>query len=150
LVVSAALVVAIGVSMSLQSRDRADASRKVLVPLIVFLSLSALPFVWPTMASALVAATTMSFQTWVSLISYDDLHALDASSAATQFTAVGIPSASAAWLVMTVAGAGLAAQVLGAVVLIRNAVRGFDAAVGRRVRPSLREPLRAARAPNAR
>jgi hypothetical protein len=124
----------LGVAVSLWSRDRGEATGRVLGPLMLLLSLGALPFVLPGISSILLAAVSMPFQTWASLLSYEDVHAAFRSGVAPPFSAIGIPSGSgvrivmAAWLIST------AAQAVGAWLLMRSAVRGFDAAVGRPMR----------------
>ena len=73
--VSCWFLAALGVSTSLWSRDRGQATGKVLGPLMLSLGLSALPFLLPGTASVVLAAGTMPFQTWASLLSYEDVHA---------------------------------------------------------------------------
>jgi hypothetical protein len=98
------------------------------------LVLGALPFVLPGTASVLLAAGAMPFQTWASLLSYEDVRAAIHSGAIPQFAVIGIRSGEgarivlAAWLISTTALA------VGAFLLTRSAVRGFDAAVGRPIR----------------
>jgi len=68
-----------------------------------------------------------------SLLSYEDVHAATHSGAIPRFAAIGLGGVGAqiilaAWLISTTA------QAAGAVLLMRCAVRGFDAAVGRPLR----------------
>lgn len=124
----------LGVSMSLRSRDRAQATGRALGPLLLFLSLGAVPFILPGMASVALAGVTMPFQAWASLLSYEDVHAATHAGAIPQFAAIGLGGGAgpgiilAAWLIGTIA------QAVGAFLLMRSAVRGFDAAVGRPIR----------------
>ncbi len=145
--VSSGFLAALGVSISMWSRDRGQATGRVLGPLMLSLGLSALPFIVPGMASVLLAAGTMPFLTWVSLVSYDDVHTAIRSGAIPQFAVIGIRSGEgarivlAAWLVSTIA------QAIGAFLLTRSAIRGFEAAVGRPTRP--RGDVGVSRAPRA-
>jgi hypothetical protein len=122
---------ALGLFASLWSRDRAQATGWVLGPLILILGSSALPFILPGTASVVLAGGTMPFLTWASLLSYEDVHAALRSGAIPRFAEIGIPGVAgariilAAWLISTTA------QAIGAFLLMRSAVRGFDAAVGR-------------------
>jgi ABC-type transport system involved in multi-copper enzyme maturation permease subunit len=133
--VSGWFLAVLGVSASLWSRDRAQATGMTLGPLIYFLSLGALPFILPGTASVVLAIGTMPFQTWASLLSYEDVHAATHVGAIPQFAAIGIGGGAgariilAAWLISTIA------QAVGAFLLMRSAVSGFDAAVGRPTRP---------------
>lgn len=132
--VSCWFLAALGVSVSLWSRDRGQATGRVLGPLMLSMGLGALPFILPGNASVLMAAGAIPFQAWASLLSYEDAHAAIRSGALPQFAAVGIPSGVgariglAAWLISTTA------QAVGAFLVTRSAVRGFDAAVGRPIR----------------
>ena len=133
--VSCWFLAALGVSVSLWSRDRGEATGRVLGPLMLFLGLSALPFLLPGTASVLMAAGTMPFQTWASLLSYEDVHAAIHSGVPPQFAAIGIRSGAGARIVLAAWLIGTTAQAVGASLLTRSAVRGFDAAVGRPMRP---------------
>ena len=89
----------------------------------------------PGTASVLLAAGTMPFQTWAALLSYEDVHAAIHSGAIPQFAAIGIRSGVGARIVLAAWLIGTTAQAVGAFLLTRSAVRGFDAAVGRPIRP---------------
>jgi hypothetical protein len=75
----------------------------------------------------------MPFLTWASLLSYEDVHAALHLGAIPRFAEIGIRGVAgtriilAAWLISTTA------QAFAAFLLMRSAVRGFDAAVGRAV-----------------
>jgi ABC-type transport system involved in multi-copper enzyme maturation permease subunit len=130
---------ALGLSASLWSRDRAQATGWALGPLMLIVSLGALPFILPGTASVVLAGGTMPFLTWASLLSYEDVHAALRSGAIPRFAEIGIRGVAgariilAAWLISTTA------QAVGAFLLMRSAVRGFDAAVGRPI-PSRAAP----------
>jgi hypothetical protein len=136
--VSCWFLAALGVSASLRSRDRGEAINKALVPLMLFLCAGALPFLVPGTVSVVLAAGSMPFQAWASLLSHDDVHALVRSSPIPQFAMIGINSGEGArivlagWLITTTALA------VGAFVVTRSAVRGFDAAIGRPIRSRTR------------
>jgi hypothetical protein len=132
--VSCWFLAALGVSGSLWSRDRGQATGKVLVPVTISLGLAALPFVLPGTASALLAAGAMPFQAWASLLSYEDIHAAIHSGAIPQLAVVGVRSGEGARLVLAAWLISTTAQAVGASLLTRSAVRGFDAAIGRPVR----------------
>jgi hypothetical protein len=129
--VSGWFLAVLGVSMSLWSRDRAQATGRSLGPLMLFLSLGALPFLLPGTASVVLAGGTMPFQSWASLLSHEDVHAATHSGAIPQFAAIGIGSRAGARIVLAAWLISTTAQAVGAFLLMRSAVRGFDAAVGR-------------------
>jgi ABC-type transport system involved in multi-copper enzyme maturation permease subunit len=129
--VSGWFLAGLGVSASLWSRDRAQATGRTLGSLMLFLSLGALPFILPGTASVVLAGGTMPFQTWASLLSYEDVHAATHSGAIPQFAAIGIGGGAGARILLAVWLISTTAQAVGAFLLMRSAVRGFDAAVGR-------------------
>jgi ABC-type transport system involved in multi-copper enzyme maturation permease subunit len=135
LAASSWLLAAAGVAASLWCRDGSQASAAVLWPLTASLGLCALPLVQPGTASVLTASATMFFQSWASLLSYEDVRAVIQSQALPQFALLGISSGLgmrlvlAGWLVCTIAQAAVA------YLLTRLAAHGFDAAVGRPTRP---------------
>jgi ABC-type transport system involved in multi-copper enzyme maturation permease subunit len=132
--VSCWFLAALGVSMSLWSRDRSQATGRVLGPVMLSLGLVALPFMLPGTVSVLLAAGTMPFQTWASLLSYEDVHAAIHSGAIPQFAVIGIRSGEGARIVLAAWLISTTAQAVGAFLLTRSAVRGFDAAIGRPIR----------------
>jgi hypothetical protein len=129
--VSCWFLAALGLSASLWSRDRAQATGRILGPLILIVGSSALPFFLPGTASVVLAGGTMPFLTWASLLSYEDVHAALHLGAIPRFAEIGIRGVAgariilAAWLISTTA------QAIGSFLLMRSAARGFDAAVGR-------------------
>jgi ABC-type Na+ efflux pump permease subunit len=129
---------ALGVSISLGSRDRGEATNKALVPLMLFLIPGTLPFVLPGTASVVLAAGSMPFQAWASLLSYDDVHALVRSSPIPQFATIGINSGEGARIVLTGWLITTTALAVGAFLVSWSAVRGFDAAIGRPIRSRTR------------
>ncbi len=134
LVVSCWFLSALGVSVSLWSRDRNQATGRAIVPVALCVGLGLLPFASPSPAAAVLAANMIPFQAWASLLSYEDVHAMTLSIPVPQFAVIGVTSVGgarfllAAWLITTTA------QAAGASFLGRAAARGFDAAVGRPVR----------------
>ncbi|WZO98489.1 hypothetical protein EP7_000069 [Isosphaeraceae bacterium EP7] len=133
--ISTVLFSALGVSASLRARDRGEATSKTIGPLLLLISLGSLPFVLPGLASVLLAVGSMPFQAWVSLLSYDDVHAALHSRRPPQFAAIGIRDGSSHWLIAAAWLIVTAAQAAGASLVVRSAFRGFDAAVGRPMRP---------------
>ncbi len=132
--VSSWFLAALGVSMSLGSRDLRQSTGRVLGPLMLWLGLSALPFVLPGTSSLLMAAGSMPFQAWASLLSYDDIHAAIRSGVPPQYAVIGIRSGDGVRIVLASWLIGTIAQAVGASLLTRSAFRGFDAAVGRPMR----------------
>jgi hypothetical protein len=130
---SCAFAAALGVSRSLWSRDHDQAYVRALGPLTLSLGLSVLPFMVPGTASVLLASGSMPFQTWVSLLSYEDVGAAIHFRASPQFAAIGIGSGADAFLVLAAWLTSTTAQAVGAFLLMRSAVRGFDRVVGRPV-----------------
>ncbi|MDR3621302.1 MAG: hypothetical protein P4L85_18270 [Paludisphaera borealis] len=127
-------VTALGVSMSLWSKDRAQASGRVIGPLVLSFCLGAVPFLLPGPVSGVAAAGSPPFQLWSALFSYDDVRDLLHARGVSQFAVAGVRSATAAWLMLAAWLIGVTAQAVAAVLLTRAAVRGFDAAVDRPVR----------------
>ena len=125
----------LGVFASMWSRDRNQASLWVLVPVGLLVGLSLVPFISPGTATALVAAGLIPFQAWASLLSFEDVRALAHSVAPPQFAVVGVKDLGAAWIILGAGPTTTMAQAVGAYFLTRFAGRGFDAAVGRPVRP---------------
>jgi hypothetical protein len=129
------LFAALGVSASLRSRDRGAATSRSLGPLIILLSLGALPFLLPGLASTLLAVVSMPFQAWASLLSYDDVHAALHSRIPPQLAPIGIRDAAGIWILAVAWLMITLIQAAGAYLLTSSAVRGFDAAIGRPTRP---------------
>jgi hypothetical protein len=98
------------------------------------LSLGALPFLGPGLVSVVLAGGTMPFQTWASLLSYEDVHAVIHAGAIPQFAAIGVGGGAGARIILTAWLISTTAQAVGAFFLSRSAIRGFDAAVGRPIR----------------
>jgi hypothetical protein len=140
--VSCWFLAALGVSASLWSRDRSEATTKSLVPLMLFLGLGALPFLLPGTVSVVLAAGSMPFQAWTSLLSYEDVHAAIHSNPIPQFATIGIKSGEGARIVLAGWLISTTAQAVGAFLLSRSAVRGFDAAIGRPIRSRSRGDAR--------
>ncbi len=99
-----------------------------------YLTSSVVPFVLPGIASVAIAAGTMPFQTWASLCSYEDVHALIHSEAPRQYTAIGAQGGLDVAIVVSGWVVAMTAQAIGAILVTRSAVRGFDDAVGRPIR----------------
>jgi ABC-type transport system involved in multi-copper enzyme maturation permease subunit len=132
--VSAGFLAAAGVSASLWSPDRHQATSRVVGPLILFLSLAVLPAFWPGTASAVPAIVTMPLQTWAALLSYDDVDALVQGRALPGLVPLGVGRGPGTWIVLAAWLFSTAAQAIAGLLLMRAAVRGFDGAVGRPVR----------------
>jgi ABC-type transport system involved in multi-copper enzyme maturation permease subunit len=125
---------ALGVSMSLRSRDRAQASSRVMGPLVLAFGLIAAPFIVPGPVSFATAAAAPPFQVWSTLLSHDDVRDLVGSRGVAPFATVGVRGVAGGRLLLAVAMLGATAQAVAAVLLTRAAVLGFDASVGRPVR----------------
>jgi len=132
--VSAWFLAVIGVVGSLHSRDRAQATSRILAPIMLILALSGLPFFAPGEATVLLAGFTMPFQTWASLLSHEDVHAATHSGVIAPFVAIGIRDGAGLFLVLATWVIGTMAQGTAAISLMSSAIRGFDAAVGRPIR----------------
>jgi hypothetical protein len=124
----------LGVTVSLHSRDRGEATGRVLGPMVLILFAGVIPIIFPNLVAIAAAAATPPFQIWASLLSYDDVHAFRRAVASDQFKLAGVRSAAGVWVLYLVSVSVLAAQVLGAVLLFRRSVRRFDESVGRPVR----------------
>jgi ABC-type transport system involved in multi-copper enzyme maturation permease subunit len=129
--VSCWFLAALGLSASLWSRDRAQANRWVVAPLIFIVSSSALPYVLPGPAGVVLAGGPMPFLTGASLLSYEDVHAALHVGAIPRFAHFGVHGVAGAWIILAVWLISMTAQAIAAFLLMRSAVCGFDAAVGR-------------------
>jgi ABC-type transport system involved in multi-copper enzyme maturation permease subunit len=121
---------ALGVHVSLRSRDRRDASRVILLAMLPMTGL-VLPFFPHGTGSVLLGSASMSFATWASLLSYEDIVAVTATGAFPQLASVRMDTGEGAWSVLAAVLIGVAGHAIGAALLTRAACRGFDAAVGR-------------------
>jgi hypothetical protein len=129
--VSCWFLAALGLTASLWSRDRAEATGRALGPLMLIVGLGTLPFILPGTARVVLAGGTMPFLTWVSLLSYEDVHAALHLGAIPRFAEIGIRGVAGARIILAVWLISTTAQAIGAFLLMRSAVCGFDAAVGR-------------------
>jgi hypothetical protein len=132
--VSCWFLAALGLSASLWSRDRAQANGWVLMPMMLVVGSSALPFFFPGRASVVLGGGTMPFLAWASLLSYEDVHAALHFGAIPRFAQIGVHGATGAWIILAAWLISTTAQAIGAFLLMRSAVCGFDAAVGRPIR----------------
>jgi hypothetical protein len=135
---------ALGVSVSLSSADRAQASAKILGPTMIYLSLGVLPFftiafILPATASVLPASVTTPFLAWLCVLSYEDVGALLTSGSVAHFAAAGLLDVTRARLVLLIGVISLLVHAVGAYFLLRSALRTFDATVGRPTRPRCTE-----------
>ncbi len=135
LVVSSWFLAALGVFVSLWSSDRNELGLRLLMPVGLLVGLSLLPFASPSTPVALLAAGLIPFQTWATLLSFEDIHALTHAVAPPQFAAVGVGGIEVSGIILAAGLISMTAQAVGAFLLTRSAGRGFDAAVGRPVRP---------------
>lgn len=135
LAVSGWFLAALGVFASLRSRDRAQAHARIIGPLLLLLSLAAVPFILPGPAGVVLAGCTMPFQSWASLFSYEDVRAMTHGGEIPQFAAIGLRGAWGARIILSAWLISTPAQAVGAFLLMRSAVRGFDQAVGRPILP---------------
>ena len=131
---SCGLFVALGVSRSLWSIDRAQATGRVIAPLTFSCMLGALPFMMPGVVGLVAAVGSPPFQIWSALLSYDDVRDLIRSEGVAQFAVIGVRGVAGARLLLAAWLIGVTAQAVGGLILLRVAVRGFDAAVGRPIR----------------
>jgi ABC-type transport system involved in multi-copper enzyme maturation permease subunit len=135
LAVSSWFLAALGIYSSLCSPNRNQATTRALGPLLLTMGLCLLPTAMPGTSSVLLAGITLPFPMWVSLLSYDDVHAVLHSGFSPQLASIGLNGTSGGMIVLAVWAINLVAQGVGAHLLSRAAFRGFDRAVGRPVRP---------------
>lgn len=131
---SCGLFAALGVSMSLWSSDRSQATGRVIAPLTAMFMMGVLPFMLPGIASFAVAAASPPFQIWTALLSYDDVRDLTHARVGAQFAVIGARSPTAARLILATWLIGVTAQAIAGLLLARAATHGFDAVVGRPMR----------------
>ena len=137
LTVSSWFLAALGIYASLRGRDRNQATSLALGPLLLTVGLCLLPSAMPGTASVILAGLTMPFPMWISLLSYEDVHAVLHSGVSPQLVSIGLEGVPGGWIVLTVWLANLVAQGVGGFLLSRAAYRGFDRAVGRPFRTEL-------------
>jgi len=134
LVASAWLLAAAGISSSLRSRDRNQATTRVLLPVLLLGCLGIVPFLLPGDAGVLMAAGTIPFQAWASLLSCEDVRAAIHSGDFSSFSAIGLQGGASIRVVLATWMISTAAQAVAAFLLTRSATRDFDAAIGRPTR----------------
>jgi hypothetical protein len=139
-VASSGFGAAFGVSMSLWSLDRAQASNRVIGPLVLSFGLIAAPFMAPGPVSFAAAAAAPPFQVWSTLISYDDARDLLGPRGVAPYAMVGVRSTTGGRLLLAVSLLSATAQAVAAVLLTRAAVQSFDSSVGRPVRSGRAAP----------
>jgi hypothetical protein len=125
---------ALGTYMSLWSPDRKQATGRVMLPALCSMSGFVLPFLPAGFGSVLMGVGSMSFLTWASLLSYDDIFAATHSGNFPQLAAVNIRTGEGAGGVLATVLVGITAHLVGAALLTRAACRGFDLAAGRPTR----------------
>ncbi len=138
--VSSWLCVAGGTYASLWSPDRKEATARIIPPMML-LPISALVlFLPPGWSSVLMAAGSMPFLVWASLLSYEDAAAALRTGAFPQLAASNLRTGEGAGRVLAAVLIGLTGQAIAAALLTRAARRGFDTAVGRPRRPETPHP----------
>src|SRR4051794_2924013 len=127
---------ALGTSVALWSRTRNQANNRVLVPLVL-LAMSGLVFTIRAVGpvSVLMGAGSVPCLASLWLLSYDDVRAAMGTGGFPSLAAMGVATGEGAARVLATYLIGLGAQAFAAFLLTRAASRGFDAAVGRPVRP---------------
>jgi hypothetical protein len=136
LVASAWFYAALGTFAAVRS-GAAEETAGWSIMLLMLLSATGAGLLWlpPRGLSVLMGAGSMPLLGWLSLVSYDDVRVALRSGEFPRLAEAGIRTgegaltALAAWLI------GVGAHAAAALALTRAAVRGFDAAVGRPVRP---------------
>jgi hypothetical protein len=123
--------VALGTYVSLWSPDRRQAVGRVVLPAMLPMSGVVLLFLPQGVGSVILGTASMSFITWASLLSYEDLVAATRAGSFPQLSAVRIETGEGASRVLATVVIGLACHLIGAAFLARAACRDFDAAVGR-------------------
>jgi ABC-type Na+ efflux pump permease subunit len=132
LAASSWFVAALGTYASLRSRTLGEATGRTSMPVLLLTFSWLLPILLPSgAASILMGAGSMPLQVCLSLVSYDDVHSALSTGRLVPLAPFGsrmvegVASVLATWLI------GLVGQALGAYLLTRAAIRGFDVAVGR-------------------
>jgi hypothetical protein len=134
--VSAWFFAAYGTYLSLWSRNREQANARILLPsMILTMGGFVLPFLPKGFTTVLMGVGSMPFLTWASLISYEDVLAATRSGAFPPLSTVNIDTGGGAWMVLAIVLIGFIGPMVAAALLTRAACRGFDAAVGRPMRP---------------
>jgi hypothetical protein len=121
---------ALGTYVSLWSTDRRHTGR-IFLPAMLPMSAFGLLFLPPGSGSVLLGAGSMSFCTWASLLSYDDIAAATATGSFPQLSTVRIETGEGAWSVLAAVLVGLSAHLSAAALLTRAACRSFNIAVDR-------------------
>jgi ABC-type Na+ efflux pump permease subunit len=137
LVVSSWLCAAGGVYASLWSPDRKEATARVFLPLMLLPPSATVLFLPQGWASVLMAAGSMPFLSWASLLSFEDVAAASRMGAFPQLAASNIRTGEGAGRVLAAVLIGLIGQAVAAALLTRAACRGFDDAAGRPKRPPI-------------
>src|SRR5205807_411767 len=122
-----------------------EASNRALLP-IVLLGLSGIfPLVLPAgYSSVWLGAASPAWQTCLSLLSYEDVRDVFRPGAFDTLAAMHVKSGDSALSAAAACLAGWTASAVAAAWATWAAVRGFDAAVGRPMRPAPRDALPAA------
>jgi hypothetical protein len=126
---------ALGTYVSLWSSNRKEATGQIMLPAMLTMVGFVPPFLPSAFGSVLMAAGSMSFLTWASVLSYEDIAAATRTGAFPQLVTVSIHTGEGAWKVLATVLIGMTAQLAGALLLTHAACRGFDVAVGRPMRP---------------
>jgi hypothetical protein len=122
---------ALGTYVSLWSPDRKQATARILLPAMLPMSGVILWFLPQGSGSVLLGSASMSFITWASLLSYEDIGAAMTTGAFPQLAAVRVETREGAWSVLAAVLIGLTAHLIAAALLTQAACRDFDTAVGR-------------------
>ena len=125
-------LVALGTYQSLRAKDPGKATGRTILPVMLLLFGPLVVLTVP--GAAPLQATSSVFHTWLSLASYEDVRDLLRSGVYPPLARLGVRTAGGSLAVLVAYLVALVAQGIAAVLLIRAAYRGFDAAVGRPTR----------------
>jgi ABC-type Na+ efflux pump permease subunit len=132
--------IAVGTYGSLWSGDMKRASNLVTLPLTFAVFSAMLPIMLPSgMTSVLLGAASPAWHTYLSLVSYEDVRDAFRPGPYSPLAALGVGSGEGVGRVAVTCLLGWAAQGLLAWWYTRAALRRFDEAVGRPMRPPVRE-----------
>jgi hypothetical protein len=136
LAVSTWFLVALGTALSLRARDAKHATGRVVTPvsLLVFSALLLLVFP-PAGRSVLLAVGSVPFLADLSLVSYEEVRVMLHTGSFPRLDAMRLGTGDGAARVLATCLISLTGQAIAAFLLARSAFRGFDALVGRPVRP---------------
>ncbi len=136
LAISTGFLLAMGTSFTLWSRDRDQATARVIVPAMVMAFSGFLIVMLPTsVVSVWMGVGSMPVIGGLSLLSYEDVRAASRDGSFPYLAQLGLNSGEGAGTVALVCLLSLTVQAIAAWLLTRAAYRSFDAVVGRPVKP---------------